>query len=178
MGDLALGGWTAYLAFTNNSFRGLFESQSNTVRALAYGAGLLLIFALQFPAHDLVEVFNRLFQTVFFAYVIIDQNFCRQQKYKLGNYKWITYWGKYTYGLYLWHPLMLLVVSLILTKFFHLSYQHISTHLVIAPLTLAGSFLLSYASYHCFEIYFLKLKDRFGFIRSRGKNVVLNLLKQ
>ncbi len=178
MGDLALGGWAAYLAFTSNGFRDLFERQSNSFRVLAYGAGLVLMFVLQFVAHDLVQVFSRLVQTVFFAYVILDQNFCRQQKFKFGNYKWITYWGKYTYGLYLWHPLLLLVLSLIVTKFLHLSYQHISTHLLVAPLALAGSLLVSYASYHFFEIYFLKLKHRFGYIRSRHKGPVLNMLKQ
>ena len=164
-GDLALGGLAAYLSFTDKNFVNFFKGQSNKLRGLIYIGGMLLLYSLQFLEDDGVHVYSRLIQTLFFAYIILDQNFCLQERFKFSASKFMSYWGKYTYGLYLWHPFLLLVITILFTKVFHLSYQNVFTHLLIAPIALAASFTVSYASYHYFEKHFLKLKNRFAFIR-------------
>lgn len=164
-GDLALGGWAAYLSFFNKGFVGFFEKQSNSSRGFIYLAGIAILYFIQFAAaNSLVQVYERLLQTTFFCYIILDQNFCRQNFLKFSNNRFISFWGKYTYGLYLWHPVVLLITTVLLTKVLHFSLQDASTYLIIAPVGLAVSLLVSFVSYRFFELYFLNLKKKFAYI--------------
>ena len=165
-GDLALGGWIAYLSFTNKSFVNFFANQSNRSRMITYILGLLTLYLLQFIDNNFMHAFGRLFQTIFFSYIILDQNFNEQHVLKFSNSRLLTFWGKYTYGLYLWHTLVLMVITLLLTKLWHFSLQNISTHLIIAALGFIGSLAASYLSYHFFESYFLGIKRKLSIIKT------------
>lgn len=163
-GDLALGGWVAYLSLTNEKFKDFFINQSYPQRVITYLAGGLLLYALQF-GHSLVfNVFGRLIQTLFFSYVIMDQNFNLQPNWKLSNNKLFTFWGKYTYGLYLWHAFLLMIVNIIGAKLLHFSLDSMTVRIVLAVVGFLVSLTVSYCSYHWYEAWFLKLKDKFSFI--------------
>ncbi|MBC7423943.1 MAG: acyltransferase [Ferruginibacter sp.] len=163
-GDLALGGWVAWLSFTKKEFVLLFANQSNTIRKTIYFAGLIFFYSLQFLDYAFIHVFGRLLQTVFFCYIILDQNFFTQLSFKFSNNRFMSFWGKYTYGLYLWHTMALFMVTLVFTKVFHLSLSGFYTNITIALVGLVVTFFISYFSFHLFEKYFLDLKKKFAFI--------------
>ncbi len=163
-GDLALGGWAASLSFTNEAFVNFFKNQSNRQRLFFYTGATLMLYVIQFGNAPFFHVFSRLLQTVFFCYIILDQNFCLQTKYKLGSNRFMSFWGKYTYGLYLWHAFVLMLLTVVASKLLHFSLESFGVHAVIAVAGFAASLLVSYYSYHWFENWFLKLKERFSFI--------------
>ena len=166
-GDLAIGGWAGWLSFTNKKMILFFENQSNKMRITIYFTSIVLLFLMHFSTGNFTHVFGRLAQTIFFCYMILDQNFSKAKWLKFSNSRFMSFWGKYTYGLYLWHPLVLLVIMVVLTRGFHFSLQSISTYLIAAPVGLALSLLISYCSYHFVERYFLNLKKRFTFINNQ-----------
>lgn len=163
-GDLALGGWAAYLSFTNTVFVNFFKNQTNKQRLLCYAAAIVLLYFIQFGNTPLFHAFGRLPQTLFFCYVILDQNFNQQPRYKFSKNRLMSFWGKYTYGLYLWHAFVLMIITVVASKVLHLSLESFAVHAAIAAAGFGISLLVSYYSYHWFENWFLKLKERFSFI--------------
>jgi peptidoglycan/LPS O-acetylase OafA/YrhL len=164
-GDLALGGWAAYLSFTSVPFLSFFKQQKNTTRALFYVSGIVSLYLLQLTDNGYIEALGRMIQTAFFCYIILDQNFAAQTKGKLMQNRFLSFWGKYTYGLYLWHAFVLMIVTIGLTKILHFSLTSPLVHVCIAAIGLVLSLLVSYFSYHWYEMYFLKLKEKFAFIK-------------
>ena len=69
--------------------------------------------------------------------------------------------GKYSYGIYVFHALILLYIyRLTVVRF--APYVPVSlTKLIVAALLLAVSFGVAWLSYHCYEIHFLRLKRFF-----------------
>ncbi len=163
-GDLALGGWAAYLSLTNDRFRSFFNTQTYKQRIGTYLLSIAVLYTIQFGTQPVFIIFNRFLQTLFFAYVILDQNFNSQLKWKLSNNKFITFLGKYTYGLYLWHAFVIMIVNIILTKLLHFSPGNAMLHIAVAVFGFILSLAVSYCSYHWYEAWFLKLKDKFSFI--------------
>jgi peptidoglycan/LPS O-acetylase OafA/YrhL len=84
----------------------------------------------------------------------------------MGNFKGITKWGKYTYGLYCLHPIAISMVIILLQKLGMLqSYWQLPV--IVMPLALVFSLLMSYVSYQYFEKFFLRLKEKFAFISQK-----------
>lgn len=74
--------------------------------------------------------------------------------------RWLRLWGKYSYGIYVFHPLVLTLAPLdwVLSRW----GQGI---VLAAGFTLAGmavSFFIAFASWHLYEKHFLKLRRYFG----------------
>ncbi|MEO6720649.1 MAG: acyltransferase [Ferruginibacter sp.] len=177
-GDLALGGWVAYLSFTKKGFVDFFIAQSKRFRFCVYFFSLIALYLTQFIDNDFMNSFGRLFQTIFFAYIILDQNFSKGTSFKFSNSRFLTFWGRYTYGLYLWHPLVLMTITLLLTKLFHFSLQNISTYLIVAASGFVGSMAISYFSYEFFESYFLRMKNKLAFVKAQAPVKFFEMLKQ
>ena len=71
--------------------------------------------------------------------------------------------GKYTYGLYLYHPTILLLCKVFFDKFnidYHNSFLN---YFVLAAITAFFTYLVAKFSYYKFENYFLKLKGKYKF---------------
>lgn len=157
MTNLSIGGIAAYYAVNNKIRQQNFFFKNNTA---IYLTGALLIFAdnyFDFPGR--VVIFKTL-EALFFAFVILDQSFNAEGKFKISRSGWLTKWGKYTYGIYMLHMTVLYGVS-IACIVFHLSdlYKHILSFVVALPLTL----LIAYLSYEFYEKRFLALKDKIGY---------------
>jgi peptidoglycan/LPS O-acetylase OafA/YrhL len=162
-GDLGLGGYAAWLSINNEKFRAYFTNQTNLMRWLSYLAGLFAMYTVQLYSKD-VLAWGRMLQTIFFAYVIIDQNFSSSRDLKFSNNKFMSWWGKYTYGLYLYHPLVLVLLTTVISKFLHID---ITSPLNLALIGLAAfpiCLLVSYLSYEYIEKRFLKMKLRYAYI--------------
>jgi peptidoglycan/LPS O-acetylase OafA/YrhL len=167
MGDLAIGGLAAYLVMYKDRFRYALQHLNRRVIITTYLV-LFLIYFFQdkiFPGTASILVSRWLFD-IFWAFIILEQNFAANSFFKLGRLHFFSQWGKYTYGLYMLHPVGILIVDILFRV------AHIGTKpFLIQMLMGTGSFLLSLLiarlSYKYFEIPFLRIKERFAVIRTK-----------
>jgi peptidoglycan/LPS O-acetylase OafA/YrhL len=165
--DLALGGLCAWYALYSEAFTDFLKRLPKIVIAAIYVLGMYWLLAgiSQFRI-PYANVFTRLVSTLFFAFVILEQNYCRHSLYKFSRLKTLSFWGKYTYGLYLLHPIALTMLD-VAFRLLRIDYQRTFLSTLSAGLAaLVISLLLSYVSYEYFEKRFLKLKKKFSFVRS------------
>ena len=89
------------------------------------------------------------------------------KKESLVNYsnKFISYLGKISYGIYLFH-IFAIVLACKFAKAFFESEKNFAVTMLLCFVTLTLSVVFGALSYHYFEVYFLKLKERF---RQRSK---------
>ncbi len=162
--DMAVGGLAAYLVFFNKRFLVIIENTPKILTIIPYLMLLIFIFfKYQIFEPEIFYILKRLIMSLFFAWIILDQNFGKKSLFKFSQLKTITKLGKYTYGLYCLHTIAVLVVIELLSKF---GLRTESWQLIIIefPLTLMLSILISILSYKLFESKFLKLKDKFAYI--------------
>lgn len=160
MGDLLAGALAAYIASCRPSLiKGFFARLSPSLTLLCYSIGLFIIMA----NFHLVKHFtwysyiDRWLHTLFFVFVLLDQNYSPNSFFKFGSLKSLTALGKMSYGIYLLH--MIGVTSMAyLCNHFGLSG---GIGVVMSILIALG---LSYLSYEFFEQFFLRLKDRFSVV--------------
>jgi peptidoglycan/LPS O-acetylase OafA/YrhL len=69
--------------------------------------------------------------------------------------RWLVYTGRISYGLYIWHLLVIKAVKMGLDR---IAFQ--LPGFLQALLCLGASYVVASASYHFFEIHFLRIKDR------------------
>jgi peptidoglycan/LPS O-acetylase OafA/YrhL len=162
-GDMVIGGMAAWLVFYNSNFLNTIThiSKKTIIAIYIFGFTIILFNYLIFVKSNFV-VFERLVYALFFAFIILEQNFSKNSFYKMSNFTFVSKWGNYTYGLYCIHSATLLIIDLFITKLLHI---HNNWVLFISFLTigLALTKLIAYFSYHYFEKPFLKYKNKFSF---------------
>ena len=156
--DLLIGCLSAFLITLSDKVLNFLKTLNNKRRIIIYIIGICFLINKSF----LIDILPIHYILIFFyAFVILDQAFNSNKLLKLENLKSITRLGKYTYGMYLLHPIPLLFLK----HFFdysNFSYQeNLFTSTILFILTLFLTLLLSYFSYHYFESYFLKIKRKF-----------------
>ncbi|MFN8373342.1 MAG: acyltransferase [Anaerolineae bacterium] len=123
------------------------------------GYGALLAVAMM--AAFIHEGWDALVYTVAtcFIFGILILNVSTNPKFRLKlDHPWLEYGGKFSYGIYMYHPLILLT-------FRWLFYGKLETALyqfLIYPVVIGLTLLVSALSYLYFERRFLNLKDRFS----------------
>jgi peptidoglycan/LPS O-acetylase OafA/YrhL len=169
-GDLVLGGIVAYYAFFSQRFKNFFAELNTPSRVAFYAIGIA-IFLLRniIFQFGLGEVVCRLILTSFYAFIILDQCFNKSAAFKLSSNKFMSKWGRYTYGLYLLHRVALWIILVILDKYHFLPFLSKYYFAALAFFGFLLSMLLGYISYHYYEAYFLRLKQKFG---SMSKTII------
>lgn len=125
-----------------------------TISSLLLRIGILQQDMGGFPNFS-YEVYSLLFLVIILNLAANPQSILRL------DYKWMTYLGKVSYGLYMYHPIMR-IFSLELTE--HVFKREISgwqMNLCLYFFTLAFTIGISIVSYEFFEKRFLKLKRKF-----------------
>ncbi|MBN8696192.1 MAG: acyltransferase [Bacteroidetes bacterium] len=166
MADLAMGALIAIL-FKNETFLNKFKGMSRKYIVLIYAVGMtLFLFRFNIGMIDTGKIIFQSFIpflfTLFFAFIIAEQNFAERSFYKIGRWKWLSFLGRYTYGMYCYHMILFAVCMTIASKIgvdvLHPDkYYLIIMSFSILILTIIASIL----SYHFIEEKFLRLKDRF-----------------
>ena len=164
IGDMAVGGWLAYiLSFDNRVHRFIVNMPALVIAGIYLFAILIVLFKNYLFPCGIPVVFERLVIAVFFGMIIAEQNFSRNSLFKMGNYKSVTKLGIYTYALYCLHLLgMYGTVKLIGVLKLSLENSWVASAAAVVALLIA--IVISYCSYHLFEKWFLRLKDKFAFI--------------
>lgn len=160
--DLAVGGWAAYLALYSQSFKAFFSQLKKPVISVIYLLGFLAVFNL--PVNVMhpeqltaVSYFSRPLFAVFFAFIILEQNFSQNSFYKAANLKTASALGAYTYGLYMFH----IICTQIVTKGLDILKLNTNVYQVLflqTGLSLLMSIAAAWISYHTLEAFFLKMK--------------------
>lgn len=166
IGDMALGGAVAWLCFRDDRLTNTVAAWPRWGIGLGYALGLGLLVArgalLQLPGYI---IFDRLILALFFAFVLLEQNYARYSFVKMGQLRWLSYWGTYTYGLYCLHFVALLAAYQLLHRL-GLNQTVAGVLLGDNAVGLGLAMLLSWLSFTYYEKPFLKLKNRFAFIKT------------
>ncbi|KAA9333183.1 acyltransferase [Hymenobacter busanensis] len=159
IGDLAVGGAVGWVCFRYPAFCHWVGRWPLWAIVVGYAGGAALLVLQKEWGTDAFNITcQRLFRALFFAFVILEQNYAPRSIVKVGRIRWLTYWGTFTYGLYCLHPIASMLVGFSLDR---LGFHHsLSTVLLLTALSLPLSAALAWLSYHYLEHPFLKLKNR------------------
>jgi len=159
--DLAVGGGMAYLAINHGKFIKFFEVLPKFAIVILYAFGFTLMWI--FPSLfwlDQAGYLQRLVFSLFFAFIIAEQNYATGSFYKMKKYNRSSWLGRYTYGLYMLHMIALYLLNL-LFRLFNVDLSDYREIILFGLMGLIISTLFSYMSYEFFEKPFLRLKRRF-----------------
>jgi peptidoglycan/LPS O-acetylase OafA/YrhL len=162
-GDMVMGGLAAYLCFYNTAFKKFITGLPRKTIVLTYVVGFFLIlFDYKIFAAPALLVIERFVFSLFFAFVIVEQNLSINSFYKISNNKFLSKWGNYTYGLYCLHTTAMFITNLVAKRILKNDNQlliMILDYIIGLPLVM----ILAYLSYSFFEAPFLKLKNKFAY---------------
>jgi peptidoglycan/LPS O-acetylase OafA/YrhL len=166
--DMAVGGLSAWLVINSKRFLSFIENLRRPVIALLYVIlATLFFFRQHIFVGDFLVILERALTGSLFGLIILEQNFARHSFFKMKNFRRATKLGKYAYGLYCLHFIGLLIQIRIGKLFGFTSQWWI---LLFGPLMgLALTIGIALASYHLYEVRFLRLKDKFAFITKGTK---------
>lgn len=161
--DLAIGALFAYGLQSSKIIRDFFENRSTGTHLFLFIIAFFFLWwsEIYFSfANNNTSV--RIFSSVLFAFIISAQALTKQQsKFNLGNWRFATHWGKYTYGIYLLHPIVMVIIEMILFSQ-QISPKNFITAFGIGMLELVLTLLLSKFIFRYYESYFLTLKEKFS----------------
>ncbi len=167
--DLASGAVIAYLAFQKNVITWM-EKISKRKIIFVYLL-LIVLVPLRFYSWKFGVYYNHassimplVFSSIF-AFIIMEQNYATNSFYKIKNWKLISSFGKYTYGMYCYH-MIVFFSTLFIFHLMGIDIQSMSkyTFLFIVFVSFFSTILVAELSYHYYESFFLRLKNRFSFI--------------
>jgi peptidoglycan/LPS O-acetylase OafA/YrhL len=164
IGDMALGATLALLVYYPGKFRNFITNLSKPAIACIYIGALCVTLGKEyvFP-YGIPIIFERLVIGIFFALIIAEQNHAKNSLFKMSRSRIVSKLGIYTYGLYCLHLLgMYATVRIVVKLGWHEEKWWVAV--ASAGIGLLLSVVISLASYHLFEKWFLKWKDKFAFI--------------
>lgn len=167
MGDLAIGSLAAYMVIENKAFSKFIRNLPKYVIFTCY----ILIFLAYF-FQDIIfsfprsAIFSRVILDLFWIFIILEQCFSKNTIFPLGKMRLFTSLGKISYGLYMLHPIGILVVNITL-RLFKIPHENFIMSFSSGILSLIISIALAKLSYQCLEKPFLKLKEQFSIIGNK-----------
>jgi peptidoglycan/LPS O-acetylase OafA/YrhL len=154
---MAIGGIGAYLLFTQHKYIQYFQSK------LFFIASLILIVSLIYFTPDRVQDGIHLVYGVLFLTVII---YCSTTiKRSFLDHKIFNFLGKISYGIYMYHLMVIPPVLYIYHKYIN-SKDEIIVNLFAYPMVIGLTILIAALSYLFFEKPFIKMKTNFSRIKS------------
>ena len=129
--------------------------------------GVLLVSVLYKPLH-LFSFIDKEIHAIFYIIIILNVSTNKKTLLKLEN-RFLDFIGKISYGMYVFHMIVLVATSYFLTKV--LNYQptgSIPDYFIVYSIVIVGTIVLASLSYYYFESYFLKLKGKYSKIESKN----------
>lgn len=164
IGDMAIGAWGAYMAFDGRLIRKIENCPKWLILFLYVLVGL--IFFYRDEAYQLAwwRPFERAAIALVFLTVILEQTYAKNSLFKMSNFPLLSRLGKISYGLYCLHFIGILVTLTITRKlgFNTELYQVLGLESLVGLILTIG---IAAFSYRFYELPFLRLKEKFSFIR-------------
>lgn len=167
MGDLAIGGLFAYGCMHSPKF--LFRLQELPRKTIAFF--YLFIFICYF-FRDMIfsfpgsAIYGRLIFDFFWAFIIVEQCFAKNKLFALGRNRHFSSLGKVSYGLYMLHPIGILIID-IAFRLLKINTSSSFIIVIMGIISLPISILIARLSYKWVERPFLKLKDKFAVVKTQ-----------
>lgn len=165
--DLGIGGLAACLIKGNRRVRNFFEKTSTLTQLLFFIISFcLILWNTSIFSFKYGNATGRIFISLSFILIIASQAMTKSNsKLNLRNFSFANKWGKYTYGIYLLHPIVLTFLSIIV-RVMHLPGSNFFTLFIMGVVGFILTLLLSKISYQYYESKFLLLKDKFETIKT------------
>jgi len=164
IGSLALGGLLAQLMLQKPMLLSWVKTLPKYTILCVYAIGTsIMVISILLSHNTIVGIFGNLILSSFFGFIILEQELASNSFYKYSKSKFLSDWGKRTYGLYVLHTVGILC-SIVIGKVIGNSMPYLKAFFIEPILAFVLSMTFSYFSYRYFELPFLKLKARFSFI--------------
>jgi len=128
---------------------------------LIYTIGFLCLIYLPFYVGAFSNSIIKILGYTFFGFIILDQSFNSNPIYMMKNNKPLSDLGKYTYGMYLLHPIVLQFFDQLMEVAIRVNNSVVPST-IKCVLVLLVTILVSKLSFHLFESKFLTIKKRFS----------------
>jgi peptidoglycan/LPS O-acetylase OafA/YrhL len=167
MGDLAIGGLFAYACFRSQAFLDWIRRLPKRTIAFIY----LLIFVTYFFQDVFFQlpgslVYGRFVFDCFWAFIIAEQCFAGNNLFALGKNEQMSKLGKVSYGLYMLHPVAILITD-IAFRVGKINSESSPMLILMGFISFFLSILIAKMSYRWFETPFLRLKDKFAVVKTQ-----------
>lgn len=162
--DMAVGGFLGWFCFYKKAKVADLSRINRWLVVFVYLIGLsIIIFRKEIFIGALGIAVERVTLSIFFAFIIFEQNYATNYPFKVGNSRWLSQWGKYTYRLYCLHFIGILT-STNISKVIGTNTTVSGVMVWETLLALSISMALAWISYHYFEEYFLQAKKKLAYI--------------
>lgn len=151
---IAVGGFFAILLFQKHKLLDLIVNQTVFYLVSVFTISMITLGVI-------IPEFHYLGYSILFGIIIL--NLAANPKLKnILEWSVLNYLGRISYGIYMYHFIILILVLKLAAAY------NIKSDLIIYPLILLGTIVISSLSYHYFEAVFLRLKTKFTLIKSGG----------
>ncbi len=161
--DLGIGGLTAYLIKRFRNVSIFFENSSTYHHLVFFALSMSLLYWNEsIFCFEYGYAVSRIFISVSFALIIAAQALTkRESALNLGHISFANKWGKYTYGIYLIHPIAITLLD-VAVRMLHIKSDNFIYSLLTGVAGLIFTLFLSKMSYEYYESRFLRLKEKFS----------------
>lgn len=160
-GNFGIGSLIALMAFNQTKLFEIIKGLSFFTSIIIYCVLVLsVIFYSQIFCFSYLIIFERLFYSLIFGYIIIEQAFCCRPYFQLGRLKVLSFLGKISYGLYCYHGIVITLFVYALNAF-SIAENKYATILIYPIFILIITIAVAAFSYKYLEKIFLKLKNKF-----------------
>ena len=148
----------------------VFEKNEYFIKVVTHlSTQIILIVALLFCAVDkfhISYIIDDEIISLLSVVLIVNVSLNPKSLLKLDN-KVLDYLGKISFGIYVYHPLVIFLLSYLIKDYIHgMSYAY--QYVIISVLVVFFTIIVAAISYNYFEKPFLQLKDKFARISSSG----------
>jgi peptidoglycan/LPS O-acetylase OafA/YrhL len=163
--NMAIGGVAAWLYATRS--RLLRFIYHPVTQVLCWGFLLVSIFyaPVEIPY---LNIYTRSLHATMYAMLILNVSTNPKNLVSLENIVF-NFLGKISYGIYAYHFITLFLVSLLLKPMLSLLAERWEREFVMFASVLSVTILVSYLSYHYFESWFLRMKDKYMIVKTRAE---------
>ena len=161
--DLGIGGLIACLIKQNKNVRTIFENSSTLAHVLLFSLSFCLLFWSDiFFSSEYGHAIGRIFISISFGLIIGAQAMTKNDSIlNLSNFSFASKRGRYTYGMYLLHPIAITFVD-VARRLLDVKNTNFTSLFCLGLISFAVTMILSKASFKYFEARFLLYKESFA----------------
>lgn len=162
MPDILIGALLAYSYFKKSIWIQKIKSLKKWKIGLIYSIGFIIILLKTKLFVGQLLIAERYVIGLFFAFILLDQIHLKHSFFKIGKIKLFNHLGKISYGLYMYHLVVLFVLQKLLTlMIYKMGGGYYLAACLYLALSILGTYTISILSYKFIERPFLKLKKKF-----------------